>query len=188
MRALDSTLRDFRRSAHGQLHRRYPGSGYRNWKQRPVGCRLQIQRPGGCFRMRSRTLTSKSIFALLLDSLSIVTRSSLFAVLYATNCPRPSGWPGCLAFRKNGASTSGRVHVSPQTAPRAAQSFLCSPHPVIPASRLNGQRICLYRLCAHPVAATHDGVPQAVHEMVVVLDHLPLIIPAVQPEFLPEAG
>src|ERR1035438_283551 len=40
-------LRDFRRSAHCQLHRRYPCPGYGNRKQGPVRGGLQIQRPGG---------------------------------------------------------------------------------------------------------------------------------------------
>src|ERR1022692_446549 len=40
-------LRDFRSSAHGQLHRRYPRPGYRNRKQGAVRRGLQIQRPRG---------------------------------------------------------------------------------------------------------------------------------------------
>src|ERR1035441_5740106 len=38
-------LRNFRRPAHGQFHRCYPGAGYGNRKQGPVGRGLQIQRP-----------------------------------------------------------------------------------------------------------------------------------------------
>src|ERR1022692_1608319 len=40
-------LRDFRRPAHGQLHRRYPRAGYRNRKQGTVRRGMQIQRPRG---------------------------------------------------------------------------------------------------------------------------------------------
>src|ERR1022692_3653679 len=40
-------LRDFRRPAHGQLHRRYPCPGYGNRKQGPVRRGLQIERPRG---------------------------------------------------------------------------------------------------------------------------------------------
>ena len=39
-------LRDFRRPAHGQLHGRDPGPGYRHRKQSAVRRRLQVQRPG----------------------------------------------------------------------------------------------------------------------------------------------
>src|ERR1022692_1902365 len=38
-------LRDFRRAAHGQLHRRYPGPGYGNRKQGPGRRGMQIERP-----------------------------------------------------------------------------------------------------------------------------------------------
>src|ERR1035438_5398423 len=38
-------LRDFRRAAHGQFHRRDPGTGYRDRKQGPVGRGMQIQGP-----------------------------------------------------------------------------------------------------------------------------------------------
>src|ERR1019366_5986163 len=38
-------LPDSPRSTHGQFHRRYPGAGYRDRKQGPVGRGLQIQRP-----------------------------------------------------------------------------------------------------------------------------------------------
>src|ERR1022692_2207765 len=40
-------LRNFRSSAHGQFHRRYPGAGYWDRKQGAVWRGMQVQRPGG---------------------------------------------------------------------------------------------------------------------------------------------